>query len=77
MPSGLWVTYVPYDPSHEMPDEGGPNECLTGTSIPHVSQAQPSTASAAFLLPSNDRNPIVVTSMLYWLGHTCGPIRLV
>ena len=26
--------YVPYDPSFEMPDEGGPNERLTGDSIP-------------------------------------------
>jgi hypothetical protein len=29
-PSG---DYVPYNPSFEMPDEGGPSECLTGDSI--------------------------------------------
>jgi hypothetical protein len=29
-PSGRWVTYVPYDPSFEMPDEGGFNGRLTG-----------------------------------------------
>jgi hypothetical protein len=28
------VTYVPYDPSFEMPAEGGPDERLTGDSIP-------------------------------------------
>jgi hypothetical protein len=28
------VTHGPYDPSFEMPDEGGPNERLTGDSIP-------------------------------------------
>jgi hypothetical protein len=33
-PSRRQVTYVPYDPSFEMPDEGGPNERLTGDSIP-------------------------------------------
>jgi hypothetical protein len=33
-PSRRQVTHVPYDPSFEMPAEGGPNERLTGDSIP-------------------------------------------
>jgi len=33
-PSWRQVTYVLYDPSFEMPDEGGPNERLTGDSVP-------------------------------------------
>ena len=37
------MTYVPYDPSFERPDEGGPNGRLTGNSFPMLS-AQPSTA---------------------------------
>jgi hypothetical protein len=36
------VTYVPYDPSFETPDEGGPSGRLTGASIP-TRAAQPSS----------------------------------
>jgi hypothetical protein len=42
-PSRRQVTHFPYDPSFEMPDEGGPNERLTGTPS-QASHAQPSTA---------------------------------
>src|SRR5215217_379539 len=42
MPSRRWVTYVPYDPPLEMPDEGGPNERLTGNSIPTPVKPKPS-----------------------------------
>ena len=37
-PSRRQVTYVPYDPSFEMPAWGGPNERLTGDSIPGESR---------------------------------------
>ena len=37
-PTRRQVTYVPYDPSFEMPAEGGPNERLTGDSIPGESR---------------------------------------
>jgi hypothetical protein len=43
------VTYVPYDPSFEMPDEGGPNERLTGDSIP--SRVTPSRVQLAISKP--------------------------
>ena len=36
------VTYVPYDPSFETPDEGGPSGRLTGASFP-TRAAQPSS----------------------------------
>ena len=49
-PSGRWVTYVPYDPSFEMPDEGGPNERLTGDSIPR--RVTPSRVQLAVSKPA-------------------------
>jgi hypothetical protein len=45
------VTYVPYDPSFEMPDEGGgPNERLTGDSIPR--RVMPSRVQLAVSKPA-------------------------
>jgi hypothetical protein len=48
-PSGRLVTYVPYSPSFETPDEGATNGRLTG--IESVgSQAQPSAAGPSLSL---------------------------
>jgi hypothetical protein len=44
------VTYVPYDPSFEMPAEGGPNEPLTGDSIPR--RVTPSRVQLAVFKPA-------------------------
>jgi hypothetical protein len=46
-PSGRWVTYVPYDPSFEMPDEGGFNGRLSG--IQSVRESSPAECSWPFL----------------------------
>ena len=44
------VAYVPYDPSFEMPAEGGPNERLTGDSIPR--RVRPSRVQLAVFKPA-------------------------
>ena len=44
------VAYVPYDPSFEMPAEGGPNERLTGDSIPR--RVTPSRVQLAVFKPA-------------------------
>jgi hypothetical protein len=49
-PSRRQVTHVPYDPSFEMPDEGGPNERLTGDSIPR--RVMPSRVQLAVSKPA-------------------------
>jgi hypothetical protein len=49
-PSRRQVTHVPYDPSFEMPDEGGPNERLTGDSIPR--RVTPSRVQLAVSKPA-------------------------
>jgi hypothetical protein len=49
-PSRRQVTYVPYALSFEMPDEGGPNERLTGDSIPR--RVTPSRVQLAVFKPA-------------------------
>ena len=46
--SGRWVTYVPYDPSLETPDEGGTNGRLTW--IHSVRESSPAECSWPFLI---------------------------
>jgi hypothetical protein len=53
-PSRRQVTHVSYDPSFEMPDEGGPNERLTGDSIPR--RVTPSRVQLAVSMPA--RSPL-------------------
>jgi hypothetical protein len=48
-PSGRLVTYVPYSPSSETPDEGGTNGRLTGIESVR-SQAKPSAAGPSLSL---------------------------
>jgi hypothetical protein len=54
-PSRRQVTYVPYDPSFEMPDGGGPNERLTGT--PSPGESRPAEYSWPFLIRRSRLSP--------------------
>jgi hypothetical protein len=49
-PSRRQVSHGPYDPSFEMPDEGGPNERLAGDSIPR--RVTPSRVRLAVFKPA-------------------------
>jgi hypothetical protein len=49
-PSRRQVAYVPFDPSFEMLAEGGPNERLTGDSIPR--RVTPSPVQLAVSKPA-------------------------
>jgi hypothetical protein len=51
--SGRWVTYVPFDPSLETPDEGGTNERLTW--IHSVRESRPSRVQPAVSNPAQSK----------------------